>query len=70
MREISHKLAFADVPAAIPFDIFAPNEGGGQAHFALGDAAPLDRAVDAVQTITPRWRGGGCHSAFVIPTMG
>ena len=56
MREISHKLAFADAPAATRFsDVFDPNNGGVQARVALGDAALLDRAVAAAKAAQPAW---------------
>jgi malonate-semialdehyde dehydrogenase (acetylating)/methylmalonate-semialdehyde dehydrogenase len=56
MRDIAHKLAFADVPAPTRFsDVFDPNNGGVQARVALGDRALLDRAVDAAKAAQPAW---------------
>lgn len=56
MREISHKLAFADAPAPGRFgDVFDPNNGGVQARVALGDSALLDRAVEAAKKAQPAW---------------
>ncbi|NIJ18059.1 CoA-acylating methylmalonate-semialdehyde dehydrogenase [Sphingobium vermicomposti] len=56
MREISHKLAFADAPVPGRFgDVFDPNNGGVQARVALGDRALLDRAVEAAKKAQPAW---------------
>ena len=56
MREISHKLAFAhDTASARYGDVFDPNNGGVQARVTLGDAALLDRVVEAAQKAQPAW---------------
>ena len=56
MREISHKLAFAhDAAPARYGEIFDPNNGGVQARVALGDAALLDRVVEAARKAQPAW---------------
>jgi malonate-semialdehyde dehydrogenase (acetylating)/methylmalonate-semialdehyde dehydrogenase len=56
MREISHKLAFANSAAPTRFsDVFDPNNGGVQARVALGDAALLDAAVQAAKKAQPGW---------------
>jgi len=56
MRDISHKLAFADAPAATRFgEVFDPNRGVVQARVALGDSALLDRAVDVAKRAQPDW---------------
>ena len=36
-------------------DVFNPNDGSVQAKVPLGDAALLDRAVDAAQAAQPEW---------------
>jgi hypothetical protein len=62
MREISHKLAFDFTgTAARSGDVFDPNKGTVQARVGFGDAALLDRAVDAAglgsdEPATPRPR--------------
>jgi malonate-semialdehyde dehydrogenase (acetylating)/methylmalonate-semialdehyde dehydrogenase len=56
MRDISHKLAFPyDGSASRHADVFDPNSGAVQARVALGDAALLDRAVDAAKKAQPAW---------------
>ena len=56
MREISHKLAFANSTAPTRFsDVFDPNNGGVQARVTLGDAALLDAAVQAAKKAQPGW---------------
>ncbi len=56
MREISHKLAFAQDAAPARYgDVFDPNNGGVQARVALGDAALLDRVVEAAHKAQPAW---------------
>jgi malonate-semialdehyde dehydrogenase (acetylating)/methylmalonate-semialdehyde dehydrogenase len=56
MREISHKLAFDFTgTAARSGDVFDPNKGTVQARVGFGDAALLDRAVDAAKAAQPAW---------------
>ncbi|MDX3899828.1 MAG: CoA-acylating methylmalonate-semialdehyde dehydrogenase [Sphingobium sp.] len=56
MREISHKLAFDHDAASTRYsDVFDPNNGGVQARVTLGDAALLDRAVEAAKKAQPAW---------------
>ncbi|SCW68977.1 malonate-semialdehyde dehydrogenase (acetylating) / methylmalonate-semialdehyde dehydrogenase [Sphingobium faniae] len=56
MREISHKLAFVHDAMPVRYgDVFDPNNGVVQARVALGDAALLDRAVEAAHKAQPAW---------------
>lgn len=56
MREITHKLAFAQDAAPGRYgDVFDPNKGVVQARVGLGDAALLDRVVKAAQEAQPNW---------------
>ncbi|MGE4409037.1 MAG: CoA-acylating methylmalonate-semialdehyde dehydrogenase [Sphingobium sp.] len=56
MREISSRLAFADQSAPTRYsDVFDPNNGGVQARVALGDAALLDKVVEAAKQAQPAW---------------
>ncbi|BAV66190.1 CoA-acylating methylmalonate-semialdehyde dehydrogenase [Sphingobium cloacae] len=56
MREISHQLAFAhDAASARHGEVFDPNNGVVQARVALGDAALLDRVVEAARKAQPGW---------------
>jgi malonate-semialdehyde dehydrogenase (acetylating)/methylmalonate-semialdehyde dehydrogenase len=56
MREISHRLAFANGVAPTRYsDVFDPNNGGVQARVTLGDAALLNAAVEAAKKAQPGW---------------
>jgi malonate-semialdehyde dehydrogenase (acetylating)/methylmalonate-semialdehyde dehydrogenase len=56
MRQIDHFISGGTGPAATRFaDIMDPNNGGVQARVALGDAAILQRAVDAALAAQPAW---------------
>ncbi|TNE37644.1 MAG: CoA-acylating methylmalonate-semialdehyde dehydrogenase [Sphingomonadales bacterium] len=56
MREISSKLAFADQSVPTRYsEVFDPNNGGVQARVALGDAALLDKVVEAAKQAQPAW---------------
>ncbi|MGC4252847.1 MAG: CoA-acylating methylmalonate-semialdehyde dehydrogenase [Sphingobium sp.] len=56
MREISHQLAFVHGAAPARYgEVFDPNNGVVQARVAMGDAALLDRAVDAAHQAQPAW---------------
>ena len=56
MRQIDHFIVggTAGSPARV-HDIFNPNEGTVQAQVALGDAALLDKAVQAALAVQPEW---------------
>lgn len=56
MRQIDHFIAGGAGATATRFaDIMDPNNGGVQARVALGDAAVLQRAVDAALAAQPAW---------------
>jgi malonate-semialdehyde dehydrogenase (acetylating) / methylmalonate-semialdehyde dehydrogenase len=56
MRQIDHFVAAGvSAPAARHGDVFDPNAGTVQAQVALGDAALLDRAVEAARAAQPAW---------------
>jgi len=56
MRQIDHVIAGGAGVAPSRFgDVYDPNNGGVQARVALGDAAVLDRAVQAALAAQPAW---------------
>ena len=56
MRQIDHVIAGGAGAAPVRFgDVFDPNNGGIQARVALGDAAVLERAVQAALAAQPAW---------------
>ena len=56
MRQIDHFIAGGSGAPATRFgDVMDPNNGVVQAHVALGDAAVLERAVQAALTAQPAW---------------
>jgi malonate-semialdehyde dehydrogenase (acetylating)/methylmalonate-semialdehyde dehydrogenase len=56
MRQIDHFISGGSGAAASRFsDVMDPNAGGVQARVPLGDAAVLQRAVDAALTAQPAW---------------
>ncbi|MBH9536842.1 CoA-acylating methylmalonate-semialdehyde dehydrogenase [Novosphingopyxis sp. YJ-S2-01] len=56
MRTIDHFIAGeASGGGSRTSDVFNPNDGSVQAKVPLGDAALLDRAVDAAQAAQPEW---------------
>ena len=56
MRQIDHFISGGAGVAGTRFgDIMDPNNGGVQAHVALGDAAVLERAVQAALAAQPAW---------------
>ncbi len=56
MRQIDHFISGGSGTAATRFgDIMDPNNGGVQAQVALGDAAVLERAVQAALAAQPAW---------------
>jgi malonate-semialdehyde dehydrogenase (acetylating) / methylmalonate-semialdehyde dehydrogenase len=56
MRQIDHFISGGTGAAATRFgDIMDPNNGGVQARVPLGDAAALQRAVDAALAAQPAW---------------
>ncbi len=56
MRQIDHFIAGGPGADATRFsDVADPNNGGVQARLALGDAAMLDRAVQAAMKAQPAW---------------
>jgi malonate-semialdehyde dehydrogenase (acetylating) / methylmalonate-semialdehyde dehydrogenase len=56
MRQIEHFISGgAGGPSARNGDVFDPNNGGVQARVALGDAAVLERAVQAALKAQPAW---------------
>ena len=56
MRQIDHFISGGSGVAATRFgDVFDPNNGGVQARVTLGDAAVLERAVQAALTAQPEW---------------
>jgi malonate-semialdehyde dehydrogenase (acetylating)/methylmalonate-semialdehyde dehydrogenase len=56
MRQIDHFISGGSGPAATRFgDIMDPNNGVVQARVALGDAAVLERAVQAALAAQPAW---------------
>jgi malonate-semialdehyde dehydrogenase (acetylating) / methylmalonate-semialdehyde dehydrogenase len=56
MRQIDHFISGGTGPAGSRFaDVMDPNNGGVQAHVALGDAAVLERAVQAALAAQPAW---------------
>lgn len=56
MRQIDHFIAGGTGAAPVRFgDVFDPNNGGIQARVALGDAAVLERAVQAALAAQPAW---------------
>ena len=56
MRQIDHFIVGGAGGAPKRFgDVFNPNEGGVQARVVLGDAAVLERAVQAALAAQPAW---------------
>eukprot|EP01041_Mallomonas_annulata_P035284 gene35284-58209_t len=56
MRQIDHFISGGSGASASRFgDIMDPNNGGVQARVALGDAAVLERAVQAALAAQPAW---------------
>ena len=56
MRQIDHFIAGGAAGSAVRLhDIFDPNQGTVQAQVALGDAALLDKAVNAALAAQPEW---------------
>jgi malonate-semialdehyde dehydrogenase (acetylating) / methylmalonate-semialdehyde dehydrogenase len=55
MRQINHFLTGSTAVATRFGDVFDPNSGAVQAQVALGDAAVLQRAVDAALKAQPGW---------------
>ena len=55
MRQIDHFIVGGAGSSARTHDIFNPNEGTVQAQVALGDAAQLDKAVQAALAAQPAW---------------
>jgi malonate-semialdehyde dehydrogenase (acetylating) / methylmalonate-semialdehyde dehydrogenase len=55
MRQINHFLSDGTMAASRRSDVFDPNTGAVQAQVALGDAAVLQRAVDAALRAQPEW---------------
>ena len=56
MRQIDHFIVGGAGSAPKRFgDVFNPNEGGVQAQVVLGDAAVLERAVQAALKAQPGW---------------
>ena len=56
MRQIDHFIMGGSGSAPKRFgDVFNPNEGGVQAQVVLGDAAVLERAVQAALAAQPAW---------------
>ena len=56
MRQIDHFIVGGAGGAPKRFgDVFNPNEGGVQAQVVLGDAAVLERAVQAALAAQPAW---------------
>jgi malonate-semialdehyde dehydrogenase (acetylating) / methylmalonate-semialdehyde dehydrogenase len=56
MRQIDHFISGGAGPAGARFaEIMDPNNGGVQAQVTLGDAAVLQRAVDAALAAQPAW---------------
>ena len=56
MRTVTHVLASGgNAAASRQSDIFDPNNGGIQGKVDLGDAAVLDKAVDAALAAQPAW---------------
>ena len=57
MRQIDHFISGGAGASATRFgDIMDPNNGGVQARVAMGDAAVLERAVQAALAAQPTWR--------------
>ncbi|MFC4292643.1 CoA-acylating methylmalonate-semialdehyde dehydrogenase [Sphingorhabdus arenilitoris] len=55
MRQIDHFMVGGAATSARHGEVFDPNNGVVQAQVALGDAAVLDRAVDAALAAQPAW---------------
>lgn len=55
MRQIDHLIVGGSGAATRTGEVFDPNNGVVQAQVALGDAALLDRAVDAALAAQPAW---------------
>ena len=56
MRQIDHFITGnSGMPASRFSDVMDPNAGGVQARVPLGDAAVLERAVDAALAAQPAW---------------
>jgi len=55
MRHIQHVIVGKAGPASRQGEIFDPNNGGIQGKVDLGDAAVLDKAVDAALAAQPAW---------------
>ena len=55
MRQIDHMISGGAGASARFGDVMDPNSGGVQARVALGDAAVLQRAVDAALASQPAW---------------
>ena len=55
MRQIEHLIVGGAGAANRTSDVFDPNNGGVQAQVSLGDAAVLQRAVDAALAAQPAW---------------
>jgi malonate-semialdehyde dehydrogenase (acetylating) / methylmalonate-semialdehyde dehydrogenase len=55
MRQIDHLIVGGAGAIGRTSDVFDPNNGGVQAKVALGDAALLQRAVDAALAAQPAW---------------
>jgi malonate-semialdehyde dehydrogenase (acetylating) / methylmalonate-semialdehyde dehydrogenase len=55
MRQIDHLIVGGANAVGRTSDVFDPNNGGVQAKVALGDAALLQRAVDAALAAQPAW---------------
>jgi malonate-semialdehyde dehydrogenase (acetylating) / methylmalonate-semialdehyde dehydrogenase len=55
MRQIDHFVSGGGGTSPRQGDVFDPNSGAVQARVALGDAAVLQRAVDAALKAQPAW---------------
>ena len=55
MRQIDHLIVGGAGAAARTSEVFDPNNGGVQATVPLGDAALLEKAVQAAQAAQPAW---------------